>query len=436
MLKNKAIYPLLALAILAAAAAAALLISAGEPEESTEKHITLAHDKGNLPGFQRYFELQGQKARETTGVGFVPLASHGTDLFINQMNASLPTREAPELFVWWSTYRVKQLVERDLIIDLTHLWDKYSDDYPREIRDAYTLNGKAYGFPYSIEYWPVLYNKPLFKRLNIKPPETWDEFIRACQVLNANSIAPILSSLQLKWYSFVWFEELIIGEDPDFYWELCEGKASYLDARVKKAMLIWREMIRDGYFTDPSVHMFTNAGYLWNNEKFGMVLCGSWYYSTVLLEQGVAAEDVGVFILPSHNPAAGKNIIMESGPIFTAKNAVHKDAAEIVADWWMSAEGNTHFSKTFKSYPANKRAGIKHLPAIKQQLLTDIRENDYRILNRYWEATPSPIVSRAVDLFARFILNPDDVDGVINGLADAADAYWTEAEKPDDTLRR
>ena len=429
-MKRTRIGLLLAFAIIAGAAVVMLLPS-GAPDNTPDKRITLAHDKGNLPAFQQQFQRQAQKAREAIGIGFVPVASHSTDVFINQMNASLPTRDAPELFVWWSTYRVKNLVDRNLVGDLTHLWNKYGDDYPGEIRAAYTLDGKVYGFPYSIEYWPIWYNKPLFERLAIKPPETWDEFIRACRILKANGIPPILSSLQLKWYSFVWFEELIIGEDPDFYRHLCEGKASYQDARLKKAMQIWRDMIRSGYFTEPSTHMFTNAGHLWNNEKFGMVLCGSWYYSTVLLAQGVDAETVGVFILPSHNPAAGKNIVMESGPIFTAKNATRKKAAEKIADWWMSPEGSTHFSKIFDSYSASKRAGINHLPEIKQRLFEAIQNGDYRILNRYWEATPTPIVSQAVDLFARFILNPDDMDAVINGLAEAAAQYREGLEAPE-----
>ena len=409
------------------------LFGGGPPEAESDAQIILAHDKGNLPGFQRNFKIQGQRAAQDVGTGFEPVAYQTTDLYIHQMNASLPTRDAPELFTWWSTYRVKRLVEKNLVADLTHLWDKHGNDYPRAIREAYTLNGRVYGFPYSVEYWPVWYNKPLFDRLNIKQPETWNDFIRACQVLKANGISPILSSLQLEWYTFVWFEELVIGEDPEFYKRLCRGTASYSDSRLRKAMLLWRDMIEKGYFTDPSTHMFSNAGHLWNNEKFGMVLCGSWYYSTVLLDQGVKPEHIGVFILPSHNPAAGRNIVMESGPIFTARNASQKQAAEKIADWWMGPEGNTHFSKIFQSYSANKRAGTSHLHPAKKQLLATIRGDDYRILNRYWEATPSPIADKAVDLFARFILNPEKMDAVIDELAATAGAYW--AEQTDTTDR-
>ncbi|MDZ7832468.1 MAG: extracellular solute-binding protein [Desulfobacterales bacterium] len=413
--------------LLAMAGLAGLIMFGSGPQAAdSEPKIILAHDKGNLPGFQRNFELQGEEAKQAINLGFTPMAYPSTDLYIQQMHASLPTRNAPALFTWWTTYRVKKLVEQDLVADLTHLWDKHADDYPRAIREAHTLNGRVYGFPYSIEYWPVWYNKPLFDRLNIRQPETWEDFIRACQVLKANGIPPILSSLQFEWYAFVWFQALVIGENPDFYKKLCRGQAGYSDAPALKAMLLWQDMIKQGYFTDPSAHMFSNAGHLWNNEKFGMVLCGTWYYSTVLLEQGVDPENIGVFILPSHNPEAGKNIVMESGPIFTAKNAGQRAAAEKIADWWMGPEGNTPFSETFQSYSANNRADTSHLHPVKQQLLTTIRGADYRIFNRYWEAAPTPIVDKAVELFARFILNPDEMEAVIQELTAEADTYWTE----------
>lgn len=406
------------------ALAASFLIILGFPEQpapDTENRIVLAHDKGAMPAFQKCFIQQAEKAAKATGYGFDPAASETTDLFISQMKASLPTRDAPEMFVWWSSARVKQLVANDLVIDITHLWDKHADEYPASIRRAYTMDGKVYGFPYSIEYWPVWYNKRLFERLNIKVPETWPEFIRACEVLKANSITPVLSSLQHKWYAFVWFGELLIGEDPDFYEKLCQGQARYDAPQVRKAFALWGDMIRKGYFTDPGAHMFTNAGHMWETEQFGMVLCGSWYYSTVLLPQGVKAAEIGSFILPSHNPDAGRNIVMESGPVFTAKNAVRKKAAEKIVDWWMGPEGSRHFAKAFNTYSANLRVSASHLPAAKRRIAKMIETQNYRILNRYWEAAPTPVVDRAIDLFARFILNPDDMDPVIRGLAAAAE---------------
>jgi len=303
-------------------------------------------------------------------------------------------------------------------------WYKHKDDYDKGVRDAYTFEGKVYGFPYSIEYWAVWYNKPLFAELGLEEPETWAEFIAICDRLKTHGIPPILSSLQDKWYAFVWFMAVVIGEDPDLYVDLCEGRISYQDSRIKKAMTVWAGMIKKGYFTDPGTNIFTNGGYLWKNKKFGMVLCGSWYYSTVLVTQGIKEEDIGVFILPSHNLAAGKNIAMETGPILTSKNAPQAEAAQKIADWWMGAEGNGYFSSHFKSYAPNKNSDQSYLPVTKKKLLDNIYNEDYRILNRFWEATPTPICELAVVKFGEFILEPDAIDRVLEDIEKMASGYW------------
>lgn len=385
-------------------------------------NVTLAHDKGNLPIFQENFIKQGEMARKAIGIGINPIPSVSPDLFMHQMKASLPTEQAPELFIWWSTFQVKELVDKGYVGDLTSLWDKYKEDYSPDMRDAFTIGKKVYGFPYVVEYWPVWYNKKIFNRLELKEPETWTEFIDICIALKKSGVPPILSSLQNNWPAFIWFEEMMIGEDPDLYNDLCLGRVKYTDPRVVKACLVWKDMIEKGYFTDPSVNMLTNGGYLWSHEKFGMALCGTWYYSAVLVAQGVDEEDIGVFILPSHNPAAGKNIIFELGPIFTAKNAANAVAAQKVADWWMSREGNQHFAILHKAYPGNLNTDTDYLPPAKQNLLAAIKREQYRLMNRYWEATP--ISDHAVLKFGEFMLDPDRLLEILDDIDRISDQHW------------
>ncbi len=386
--------------------------------------VTLAHDKGNLPLFQENFIKQGDMARKAIGVGIRPVPSVTPDLYWHQMMAGLPTNQAPELFIWWSTFRARELVEHGFVTDLTDLWDKYAADYAPEIREAFTVKGRVYGFPYVVEYWPVWYNKRIFKRLGLQPPSTWAEFIAVCEGLKKAGVTPILSSLQNNWPAFIWFEEMIIGEDPELYNDLCLGRVKYTDPRVVKAYRIWKDMIDKGYFTDPSVNMLTNAGHLWNNETCGMALCGSWYYSTVLVAQGVKESDIGWFILPSHNPKAGLNIVFEVGPLFTAKNAPNARAARNLADWWMSPQGNAHFATVHQSCPANWNADISHLPEVKRNLIQRIERDKYRRLNRYWEATPAPISGAAVIKLGEFILDPNSLERVLSDIEGIAQAHW------------
>ncbi len=396
------------------------------PNPDTGSDIVLKHDKGWLPSFQQNFTQQGVKAKEKTGIGIKVIPSNTTDLYIHQMKANLPTEQAPELFTWWAGFRVKDLVEQNLIGDLTHIWHKHDTEYLTGIKNAFTINTKMYGFPYGIDYWPVWYNKKIFSRLNLKAPANWDEFTTICDTLKNAGITPILSSVQFKWPSFIWFEEMVMGQSPDLFEDLCMGRAKYTDPLVVKAFNLWKTMIRKGYFTKPSANMMSNGGYLWLKGDYAMVLCGTWYYESVLLAHGVDQDDIGVFILPSHNAAAGNNIIFEVAPVFTAQNARNVDSAQKVADWWMGADGNGYFARLHKIYPANLNVDTTYLCAVKNELLCEIKQKQVRVLNRYWEATPVEICNTAVEKFAEFMLNPQSPEAILASIQDVADQYWSK----------
>jgi multiple sugar transport system substrate-binding protein len=391
--------------------------------------LNLLHDKGALPGFDQWFVDFGKLTQTAVGVRLVPHSTNSTDSFIAQIHADLVSPEMTSLFTWWSTYRAEELVNDDLVLDMTSLWDAHSSEYPAALRQAFSIDGRTYGWPYIIEYYPVWYSKKLFDRLGLAEPRNWEEFIRLCEDLKAAGVTPILSSLQGGWPSFIWFEEMIIGEDPDLYVDLCEGRARYTDPRVRKALDVWGDMIARGYFTDPATRMITDGGHLWNTEQFGMVLIGSWYWGSVLVSQGVPPEDIRAFILPSHNPEAGNNIIFESLPIFAAKNSKNLDAVLAVADWWMGAEGNGQFARLAGSLPANSKSDVSHLPPVKEMLASEIRSGDYRLLNRYWEATPTPICEYAVEKMADFILEPATATEILTQIDSFAQIYWDDQKQ-------
>jgi ABC-type glycerol-3-phosphate transport system substrate-binding protein len=404
---------------------ASLSFATGTKEEATkEVEITLIHDKGGTPNFQPYFEAVGKKTKELFGITVTPSPYPSTDVFIAAARSALPTDSAPEMFTWWSTYRMKGLIDQGLVADMTELWDKHRDEYSEGLIDAFTFDGKKYGLVYGVEYWPVWYNKDIFADLNLSVPETWDEFMSVCKTLKANGKIPLMQTVLGRWPTFIMFEEMIMGQDPNLYVDLCEGRAKYTDPRVRKAFEVWKNLIEKGYFTDSGTDLFTDSPVLFNQDKLAMVVCGTWYYTSVLTANGVPEDKIGAFILPSHNPGAGKVIVLEAMPILVSKNAPHLDAAKTVADWLMGPEGNGFLAKMITSFPANMKSDASYLPPVKIDLMNTILDENYTIVNRYWEATPTPICEVAVDKFAEFILDPDSLDRVLADLNKIASDYW------------
>jgi multiple sugar transport system substrate-binding protein/raffinose/stachyose/melibiose transport system substrate-binding protein len=389
--------------------------------------VVLMHDKGGNPDYRPFYEALGVASQSAVGVGITQSANPSTDVFMSAVRAALPTKQAPELFTWWSTYRMKDLIDQGLVADLTDLWNKHKADFSAGVRSAFTFNGKVYGLPYSIEYWGVWYNKSTFKKLGLSEPRTWDEFLKVCDALKAGGVTPMAQSVQGRWPTFIMFEEMVARQDPKLYVDLCEGRAKYTDPGVKAAFGVWADLINKGYFTDPSTDLFSDTPRLFQQGQVGMVPIGSWYYTT-LTSNGVADSDCGFFVMPPPNPKVGKVAIMEAAPIVVAKNSPNLADARKIIDWMMTPKGSAVLPKLLNQFPPTVTADTTFLPKVKADLATMLVKDKYQILNRYWEATPTAICETAVDKFAEFILDPSKLDQVLADLDKVASDYWSSSK--------
>jgi multiple sugar transport system substrate-binding protein len=68
--------------------------------------------------------------------------------------------------------------------------------------------------------------------------------------------------------------------------------------------------------------------------------------------------------------------------------------------------------------------------AANSALLTTLSSDAYTLYQRYWEASPVPIVEGAVDFLAEFMLNPDSLDDVLQKIQDLADSEWEKRGGP------
>jgi multiple sugar transport system substrate-binding protein/raffinose/stachyose/melibiose transport system substrate-binding protein len=411
------------LLLVVAAGVLALVTCAAKPSS-----IVLMHDKGGNPDYRPFYDQMGVLSKTATGVSFTQSPYPDTTTYQAAVRAALPTDKAPDLFTWWSTYRMKDLSDAGLVADHSDLWNKHKDEYSQGLRDAFTFNGKVYGFPDTVEFWGVWYNKDVFAKYNLKVPTTWDEFMAINATLKKNKVTPMLQTVGGRWPTFIMFEEMVARQDPQLYVDLCDGKVKYSDPRVKAAFTVWADLIKKGYFTDPSTDLFADGPRLFNEGKVAMIPVGSWYL-TQLMTGGVNPDKADIFIMPPVNPAAGKVVIMEASPIVVSAKTPNLAAAKKIADWWMGAAGNAAFAKAVNQYPANSKSDSGYLPASKVALAKTIKDENYRVLNRYWEATPTAICEKAVDKFAEFILNPDKVDTILADLDKIADEYWATAKK-------
>lgn len=389
------------------------------------QEIVLMHDRGGAAGYQPAFEKMAEYCQKELGITFTSISYAVPDVYMSAVRTALYTEEAPNFFAWWSDFRMKPLVDRDLLQDVTEIWDKRADEYDSGYRVAFEFNGRVYALPLTLDYWPIYYKKSIFEKFGLTEPTTWEEFIEICDVLKANNIIPLGAGVKRRWPSFIYFDELVIRIDPDWYEDLVVGKAKYTDETARKVFSLWKEMIEKGYFSDPGTDITGDYPRMMAQEKGAMIAVGTWYAGGQLKSVGLQEDkDIGAFIMPPVNPKVGNVVTVECAPLLIGKNALRKEDTLKIADWWMSPETQHKWCKLLELTPSNKKTPVDFLSSTRRKILKQISEGNYRLVNRYWEATPTGICEEAIDLFAEFMINPDRMEQVMQDLQEVADEYW------------
>ena len=335
---------------------------------------------------------------------------------------SLRTSEAPGMFTWHTGDQLKQLVDQNLVADTSSIWQKAvaDGDVSSTIKDLYTVNGKQYCTPISVDDWVMYYDKATFAKYNLAPPKTWDDMMKAAAVLKSHGVAPFWSSGGT--WSFVWFQVLLAGTDLQLYKDLSSGKASYTDPRVVSVMNQWLEMEKDGYFSDPGSK--TAPATQMKDGDVAMIPYGTWF-STTLEQVGLKnGTDWGVFTIPTVKSQGGTDpVAIETSATCATEHSSQRDLGLKYSQWWMGADAQTAWSKQQGNLPFNPKAQAS--TATFQDLGKELSDTSkYAFYVRYYDATPTPILTAALDQFTGFMTNPGDPTKYLQGIQSAAQTYW------------
>lgn len=390
---------------------------AAEPKKKTE--LTLYNDKG---AWSKYFEEMGALSRQAIGLGMKPSGYTDSAQYQAFVKASFRTDVKPDLFTWQTGGMLEEIVKERQVADTTAVWQEAikAGDLSQDLAPYYTVGGKQYCVPLNVAYWGMFYNKKIFDRYGLKPPATWDDLVGIAETLKKNGVKAFYHTSVL--FSFVWFEQLMAGTDPDLYDRLSTGKAKYTDPGVLAVMERWKALIDAGYFINPGDK--TDPGDVLKNGKAAMVSFGTWFNTSMTQREMKAGADYGFFVIPNVNPALPKtSMIFESGPLCALAEAADPDASMRYLKWWTTAQAQEKWATTRGDVSANPKVAIadQALGAVTK----DAGSGTYRLVNRYFEATPPPVLTAALDGFGAFVTEPGTYKEVLEGIQKAADDYWS-----------
>ncbi|MEV4806504.1 ABC transporter substrate-binding protein [Nonomuraea sp. NPDC049421] len=390
---------------------------AGEQQKKTE--LTLYNDKG---AWSKFFDEMGALSKQRIGLGMKPTGYTDSAQYQAFIKASFRTNVKPDLFTWQTGGMLEEIVKQKQVADTSAIWQEAikAGDLSQDLLPYYTVGGKQYCVPMNVAYWGMFYNKKIFDKYDLKPPQTWDELVQTAETLKKNGVKAFYHTSVL--FSFVWFEQLLAGTDPDLYDRLATGKAKYTDPGVVQVMERWKQLIDAGYFINPGDK--TDPGDVLKNGKAAMVTFGTWFNTSMTSRDMKAGTDYDFFVIPNVDPALPKtSMIFESGPLCSLTKAADPDASMKYLKWWTTSEAQDKWAKSRGDVSANPKVTIDD--KVLGTVTKDAGGGKYRLVNRYFEATPPPILTAALDGFSKFVTEPASYKEVLETIQKAADEYWS-----------
>ena len=346
------------------------------------------------------------------------------------VRGALRSPAAPGMFTWWSGARMADLVEADLVEDLTDLWQPFIDagEVSAELAGGFTFDGRIYAVPSLVAYWVMYYNKNVYNELGLEVPTTWEQLESNLEAIKESGRTPVGHTIEGRWPAFIWFSEFLIRSDPDFYERLVVGEASYTDPEVERAFLTWKDWMDRGWMDDGTAAFGFTAGESMAGDfatgEVAHMLVGTWFAETVNGTGIAEGDEWGMFVMPNMDASLRPAVIVETGPILVAKNSRNRDAALEALEFWMSAEASQAWTDQMGFVPHNNLATLPD-GRVTGDIAALIASEGYRQINRYWEATPPEIGENAVDEISKFVLDPESYLSVMESLQRLAESYWS-----------
>jgi raffinose/stachyose/melibiose transport system substrate-binding protein len=243
-----------------------------------------------------------------------------------------------------------------------------------------TSDGKVYGAPWGgFMAGAILYNKPVYAKLGLQVPKTWDEFMANNAKIKAAGVAPVIQTYQETWTS----QLFILGDfhnvaaaEPDFADKYTKNQAKYATSAAARAGFEHLQAVHDaGYLNkDFASAKLTDGLRQLAQGKGAQYPILSSALSQLLADTPGKENDIGLFPIPGTD--ASKNGLTVWAPagvyIPASVTGAKLDAAKKFTAFVASPDGCA--SQTAASTPTGPYA-VKGctLPATVPQAVKDLQ---------------------------------------------------------------
>lgn len=156
-----------------------------------------------------------------------------------------------DILYWHAGERLFEYIEQGKVAPINDILStkEMASFFDDVIIDSISFEQRAYALPISYYQIGFYYYKPIFSKLGLNEPNSWDEFIMLCESLKQNNVIPIYIGTRSNWPATAWFDYLNLRLNGiEFHRSLVQGKASYLDKRIYDVLNKLKNLSEADYF--------------------------------------------------------------------------------------------------------------------------------------------------------------------------------------------
>lgn len=327
-----------------------------------------------------------------------------------QIRTWLPTNP-PDVATWFAGNRANYFIERDLIEPIDDVWQGLDAAFPESVRNLVTVKGKRYLMPVSYYHWGFYYRQDLFRAAGVTPPKTWDELKSVSTTLKSKGLIPIAIGTKNAWPAAAWFDFVDMRVNGyDFHMRLLAGKEKYTDARVKKAMTTWQELIQLQAFAEsgPAMNWQESAALLWQG-KAAMLLMGNFVSGEA---PAGMREKLGFFPFPEIDSKVGRAEVAPTDVYFIPAKAKNKPGAKRFLAFLGQASTQSLINSVSRLLPTNSQADFDRSDSFLVEglaLLTSAKG-----ISQFYDRDADPQVAEiGMNGFVEFLRYPERADAIL-----------------------
>ncbi|MNH89932.1 Multiple sugar-binding protein precursor [compost metagenome] len=246
-----------------------------------------------------------------------------------------------------------QLVQSDVLADLSNdpALKNVSDVYVKILHDI-SGSDKTYGIPYGVNANGVIYNKTLFKEMNLTVPQTWDEFVALCKKIQAAGKLPFYFAFKDAWTAQPAFNALAAStQGDDFYKRHNDNQATYT-SEYKEAADKLLQLAAFGQ-KDSFGKGYNDANVAFAKGESLMYAQGVWAIAEI--KKANPSIELGVFPYPATNdPGKNKLVSGVDQLLSISADTEHPNEAKKFVEFLMDPANAKEYVKGVNTFSAIK----------------------------------------------------------------------------------